>query len=102
MDDFFHQIDIPESFIALYLDPGQSRPRAGRAVILARYEFCEDMAGHLTELARARQQELGVTESDVLERIERGLRDPASGVDGAEARWIVRRLAELAGWPDPG
>lgn len=101
MEDI-HQIPLPASFVALFIEPGQSRPRAGRAEIAARYEFCEDLAQHLTEHARARHHDLGVTEEDVLDRIERGLRAPDSGVDAAQAHWIVRRLAELAGWPDPG
>jgi hypothetical protein len=44
------------------------------------------------------QWQHGATEQDVLERVLAGLRQPDSGVDEAEAQWIVRRLAELLAW----
>jgi hypothetical protein len=94
-----NQIEIPESFIALFVEPGRAKPNATRAVIGARYEFCEDLANHLYEYARAQHHDLGITEGDVLERVQLGLEQPASGVNAAEARWVVRRLAELEGWP---
>ena len=47
-----NQIEIPPSFIALYLTPGRDRPNATHEVILARYELCEDMACILTEHAQ--------------------------------------------------
>jgi hypothetical protein len=28
-----------------------------------------------------------------------GLQPPASGLDGREAAWVLRRLAELLDWP---
>ncbi|MEO8281621.1 MAG: hypothetical protein ABI564_18120, partial [Ideonella sp.] len=68
-----YQIDIPPSFIALYIDPGRTRPNASRQVIAARYEFCEDLATMLTDHARTMLFDLGVTEHDVLERCHRGL-----------------------------
>lgn len=94
-----NQIEIPESFVALYIPPGRQTPNATRAAIGARYEFCEDLANHLFEYARAQHHDLGIGEHDVLERVALGLRQPTSGVDAAEARWVVRRLAELEGWP---
>ncbi len=97
MDDH-NQLEIPDSFVALYLVAGRLKPTATRAVIGARYEFCEDLAQHLVEYARAQHHDLGITEADVLERCHDGLRAEASGVGEAEAQWIVRRLAELAGW----
>lgn len=98
MDDL-NQLEIPESFIALFIEPGRQKPNATRAAIGARYEFCEDLANHLYEYARAQHHDLGITEGDVLERIQLGLEQPDSGVNAAEARWVVRRLAELEGWP---
>ena len=95
------QTEIPPSFVALYLAPGRSRPSAGRAEICARYEFCEDLAQLLTEHARAMLFELGITEDDVLERCHRGLSVDAAPVGGAEAIWVMRRLAELLGWHCP-
>lgn len=94
-----HQIEIPASFIALYIDPGRTRPNAPREVIGARYELCEDLAQMLTEHARTMLFDLGVTECDVLERCHRGLVGDASAFSPAEAGWIVRRLAELLDWP---
>jgi len=92
---------IPRSFIELFIAPGAYRPSEPRDVVAARYELCEDMAQMLTEHARMRQFELGVTEEDVLERIHRGLRVPGSVVGEAEAGWVVCRLAELLDWPMP-
>ena len=96
------QIVVPPSFVALFQPPGRSRPTAPRAHIAARHELCEDMAQMLTEPARTRLWELGVTEADVLQRMLRGLLVEPAVVDEAEARWVMRRLAELLDWPDPG
>jgi hypothetical protein len=51
MDEHHYQIQIPESFMALYLVGGRIKPTASRAAIAARYELCEDMANHLQEYA---------------------------------------------------
>ena len=94
-----NQLEIPESFVALFVEPGRQKPNATRAAIGARYEFCEDLANQLYEYARAQHHDLGITEGEVLARVGLGLAQPASGVDPTEARWIVRRLAELEDWP---
>ncbi|WP_418319521.1 ATPase with chaperone activity [Piscinibacter sakaiensis] len=94
-----NQIDIPPSFVALYLEPGRIKPNASRQQIGERYEFCEDLAAMLTDTARTMLFDLGITEDDVLERCHRGLLVEASGVSVAEAGWVVCRLAELLGWP---
>ncbi|MFZ5490157.1 MAG: ATPase with chaperone activity [Thiomonas sp.] len=96
------QLIVPPSFIALYLQPHRTRPSAPREVIAARYEFCEDLALMLTEHAAEIKSSLHVTDDDVLSRVWRGLRAPDSGVNAAEAQWVVNRLAELLGWPLPG
>ncbi len=96
------QIVVPPSFVALFVPPGRIKPTAGRDEIASRYELCEDLAQMLTEQASTKKWELGVTEADVLERFERGLLADAGIVNAAEARWVVRRLAELLHWPDPG
>jgi hypothetical protein len=95
------QTVIPRSFIELFMPAGATRPREPRAVIGERYELCEDTAQMLTEPARNRLWELGVTEQDVLERMHRGLLVEGSVVAADEAGWIVSRLAELLGWPQP-
>jgi hypothetical protein len=92
------QIVVPESFIALFVEPGRFKPSASRSEIAARYETCEDMAVMLADHAQRILWELGIHESDVLERIHAGLQSPESGVSVAEAQWVTRRLAELLGW----
>ena len=101
------QLVLPSSFLALFIEPGRIKPSAPRAHILARYELCEDLATMLTDHARNKLWELGVTETDVLERIHRGLLatgDDAQAVQPvqpAEAAWVTRRLAELLDWHCP-
>lgn len=97
-----NQIVVPPSFIALFVPPGRIRPTASREHIAQRYELCEDMAQMLTQTAQARHLDLGITESDVLQRVQQGLTQPDSVVSPEEARWVVRRLAELLDWQDPG
>ena len=92
------QVVVPQSFVALYMEPGRSKPRASRAEIALRYELCEDLATMLTEHAATRRWELSVAEDDVLDRVHQGLLGEASGVDAAEAEWVMRRLAELLDW----
>ena len=49
------QILIPDSFVALYLNPGRSKPSVPRDELAARYELCEDLAQAMVEHARAMQ-----------------------------------------------
>ncbi|GAB4569700.1 MAG: hypothetical protein Tsb007_47000 [Rhizobacter sp.] len=92
---------MPPSFITLFVEPGRIKPNASRAEIQQRYEFCEDFASMLTETAQSRLWELGITEADVLARIHAGLLAGETGVNEAEAQWVLRRLAELLGWESP-
>lgn len=96
-----NQIELPPSFIALFVEPGRIKPNAPRAEIQQRYEYCEDLANMLTETAQSRLWELGITEADVLARIHGGLLAGEVGVNEAEAQWVLRRLAELLGWESP-
>jgi hypothetical protein len=93
------QIEIPKSFIDLFMRAGSVKPTQSHSVVAARYEMCEDMAQMLVDPARTRLIELGVTEQDVLERMHRGLVVAESAFGADEAAWIVRRLAELLDWP---
>jgi hypothetical protein len=93
-----NQVEIPESFVALFVVDGRLKPAATREFVGKRYEFCEDLAQHLFEYARAQHFDLGIAESEVLERCHRGLLSDGSGADEAEAAWVVRRLAEIEGW----
>lgn len=94
-----NQIVVPRSFIELFMVDSRARPCEPWDVIAARYELCEDMAQMLVETARAKHFDLGVTEIDVLERVQRGLLEQESPVQPSEATWVVRRLAELLAWP---
>ena len=93
-----NQFEIPPSFVALFVDPGQTRPHAPREAVAERYELCEDLAQMLTETAPTLMFQLGVSESDALERCLGGLQAEGSVVSPAEAAWVVRRLAELLNW----
>ena len=95
-------IEIPPSFIALFLTPGRIKPNLSFEAMGARYELCEDLASLLTEHAKTVLFDLGITEADVLRRCEQGLLVEPSQVSPKEARWVMRRLAELLGWDDPG
>jgi hypothetical protein len=95
-------IEIPPSFVALFVTPGRVKPSLAREAMSERYELCEDLANMLTEHAKTVLFDLGITEADVLERCELGLLTEASVVSAVEARWVIRRLAELLAWDDPG
>ena len=97
-----NQTAIPESFIALFVPRGRSRPTQLRAAMAARYDLCEDMAQMLTEHARTSLFALSITEELVLERMHQGLLEDGSVVSPDEARWVITRLAELLDWPRPG
>lgn len=97
-----YQIEIPASFMALYVLPGRQKPSLPRDELSARYELCEDMAQLLTETARNMEFSLGLAESDVLTRCLQGLRVEPAVVNETESVWVVRRLAELLGWSDAG
>ncbi len=97
MDD--NQILVPDSFLALYAARGGLRLTEPLAEVRARYELCEDLAQMLTEQAQLKMFELGVAEHDVLAKMREGLMQEGSPVAPPEARWVVRRLAELLAWP---
>ena len=96
-----NQIEIPQSFIALYVSPGRATPNAPQEVVIARYEQCEDMACTLTEHAQTLTFKENFTEAEVLARCEAGLLATDAGFSAGEARWVVLRLAELLGWEAP-
>lgn len=93
------QIDIPASFMALYVPPGKIKPTLGLREWAARYELCEDLANLLTEKAANMQFTLGITEELVLAQCEAGLLAEPAVVTPGEARWVVCRLGELLQWP---
>ena len=93
-----NQIDIPASFIALFVAPGRQKPSEPRHVVADRYELCEDMATMLTETAKNMLFSLGISEHEVLLRIQRGLTGDDAVVSVPEAQWVMQRLAELLDW----
>ena len=94
-----YQIEIPQSFIALFVEPGRQKPSASRDVVAQRYELCENLASMLTETAKEMLFDLGITEDDVLVQCYRGLTGEGPVVTEPEAGWVVHRLAELLEWP---
>lgn len=94
-DDY--QIEIPPSFQALYVD-ARKRLTVPLAEYRARYELCEDLAQQLTDIARDIHWRLDLPEAEVLTRCQQGLLGDDAQVSGDEARWVIRRLAELLGW----
>ncbi len=96
-----NQIEPPQSFMVMYVKPGQTRPNAPQDVVLARYEQCEDMASVLTEHAQMLTFKENFSESEVLARCHQGLLNDASDFNENEARWVIQRLAELLGWEPP-
>ena len=93
-----NQLITPPAFTALYVAPGQIKPSLPRNELYARYEFCEDLSSLLSENAREVLFDLSIAETDVLERFYHGLLTPESGVNPAEAAWIIRRLCEHLNW----
>jgi hypothetical protein len=96
-----NQLDIPPSFCALHVQPGQRKPSIGHLEMAKRYELCEDLANFLTEKAAQMQFTLGITEELALQQCALGLSSEPAVVSSAEARWVVCRLAELLQWPMP-
>lgn len=96
-----NQIEPPQSFMAMYFNPGQTRPNAPQDVVLARYEQCEDMATILAEQAQTLAFKENLSEKEVLERCHRGLQTGDGHFNDKEAAWVICRLAELLGWEMP-
>ena len=99
--DESHQIDIPESFLALHVLPGKVKPSLPWHELLARYELCEDLAQMLTEPTTTRQFQQDLLPEAALQLCLQGLHESPGVVSPAEARWVVTRLAELLEWPAP-
>ena len=95
---FDNQIEIPQSFMDMYVPAGHSRPNATHDVVLARYERCEDMACILAEHAQTLVFREDLSEAEVLTRCRQGLVAEASNFSDIEADWVIRRLAELLAW----
>ena len=95
------QIEIPPTFVAVFVAPGKLRPSAPYALIAARYELCEDLAQTLVPTATQLQLMRDLHASVVLAQCLEALAGPSAVVERAEARWVVCRLAELLDWEQP-
>ena len=95
------QIDIPPSFVALFVTPGHTRPHTAREVVAARYELCEDLAQSLAPTASHMQLARDLHTADVLSQCQQAISGPDAVIEGAEAHWVVCRLAELLDWDMP-
>ena len=93
-----NQIEPPQSFMAMYVKPGQSRPNAPQELVLARYEQCEDMSCLLAEQAQTLLFKENLSEQEVLERCHQGLAEQGVDFTQKESAWVILRLAELLGW----
>ena len=89
------QIQIPRSFIDLFVPPGRVKPTETREVIAERYELCEDLAQGLVDTAETQRWSLGITTEDVLQRIAQGLSTMDLPMSEAERGWVLSRLGEL-------
>lgn len=95
------QIIVPPSFLVLYTVARNQKLSISREELNTRYEFCEDLATMLVDTAQQKMWDLGLPEADVLERLFLGLLAEGTPVTLPEARWVLCRLAELLGWPQP-
>ena len=95
-----NQLTVAPSFAALYADRS-GRLRTPALEVLARYELCEDLAGHLVEHAQLLYHREAPSEAGVLLGIHAGLRADDTLLNAAEAGWVVQRLAELLEWKCP-
>ncbi len=93
-----NQIEPPQSFMAMFVKPGQTRLNVPQDVVLARYEQCEDMATILAEQAQTIAFKENLSEKEVLERCHKGLQTGDGHFTEKEAFWVICRLAELMGW----
>jgi hypothetical protein len=92
---------IPASFLALHIG-WRGRMATPWATVRERYELCEDLAAQLHGSAQALHHDDGLAPLDVLQGMRNALSHGDAGLAEGEPVWVVRRLAELLGWEDPG
>lgn len=93
-----YQIEIPQSFMAIYSRNG--RPIETRRTIEERYDLCEDLATQTSELCHALQFAKESSEAEILGQCLVALRS-GDVVNAAEADWVIARTAELLQWQRP-
>jgi len=89
------QIVVPASFLALYTPPGKVRPTPPREWLEQRHDLCEDFSQLLHETVKEKMWQLGITEDDAVERVQRGMSELALDLSEAEAAWVMTRLDEM-------
>ena len=89
------QIELPDTFMRLFLRPGQTKPKLGWEHVFERYELCEDMAVVLQHNAQRMLTEQFLSAEIVLQRCCSGLLAQSAPFTKPEAHWIVQRLGEL-------
>lgn len=91
------QILIPQAFLKLYQNPHTGRLTAARAWLEERHELCEDFSQMLAQQVQTKILDLGITQSDALERVARGLSAEPSplSLSPAEIFWVKSRLGEI-------
>ncbi|MBM3390170.1 MAG: ATPase with chaperone activity [Betaproteobacteria bacterium] len=89
------QIQVPESYLALFQTGVGRRLTDPWHHILWRYESCEDLAQGLVPQARALVADLGVTAEAVAPKLAEGLHHPSVGLAPEEVQWVCTRLIEL-------
>ena len=92
------QINVPASFLAIYTPDGQRRPTPPRQWLEDRHDLCEDLAQLLTEKTKDKVWQLGITQYDAIERIERGLPALSLDLSTLECQWVMTRVREILQW----
>lgn len=98
--DESNQIEVPPSFSQLFRS-ASGRLQVPTQTVLARYELCEDLANALTAQAHNLYHSGHSDEAGVLLALHSAVSAPDAGLSGAEAGWVVQRLAELLDWRAP-
>ncbi len=93
-----NQTFVPDSFLALHSSHG--RPLLPREEMEARHDLCEDTALHAAALLAAHVQDPADC-ADALRHCHDGLCATLGAFSAAESAWVVQRVAELQGWPQP-
>jgi hypothetical protein len=96
--DESNQIEPPPSFVALFASPTGHRLLEPMSTVCERYELCEDLAQMLVDQAETARFKSGGSERETLAKMELVLSHADSGLQPAEASWVLTRLAELLGW----
>ena len=79
----------------IYTPTGQRRPSVPRPWLEERHDLCEDLAQLLAEKVKEKVWQLGITESDALDRIAMGLTELSLDLSESEQTWVLARTQEV-------